>query len=145
MLDKHLDLYYNCNCKVNLLYGCDFCFGKDNMEKNLKNNLLLDFYGNMLTDKQKQIMSLYFDCDSSLSEIADELKTSRQAVYDAVKVSQNLLNSYEEKLKCVERFLSNRAIINEVIEDLNAICDDSLYTEKVQKTIKKLQKVLKNQ
>ena len=115
------------------------------MEKNLKNNLLLDFYGNMLTDKQKQIMSLYFDCDSSLSEIADELKTSRQAVYDAVKVSQNLLNSFEEKLKCVEKFLDNRQIINESIDELNKICDDSLYQEKVQKIINKLKKVLNNQ
>jgi len=115
------------------------------MEKNLKNNLLLDFYGNMLTEKQKQIMSLYFDCDSSLSEIADELKMSRQAVYDAVKVSQNLLNSYEDKLKCVERFLFNRAIITESIDELQKICDDSLYSEKVQNIIKKLKKVLNNQ
>ena len=55
------------------------------MDKNIKSSLMLDFYGNLLTDKQKEILTLYFDCDSSLSEIAVEFNTSRKAIYDSVK------------------------------------------------------------
>jgi len=115
------------------------------MEKNLKNNLLLDFYGNMLTEKQKQIMTLYYDCDSSLSEIAGELNTSRQAVYDAVKNSESLLNNFENKLKCVERFLENRSIINETIYKLESMALAGENVKKVQNIIENLKKVLKNQ
>ena len=115
------------------------------MEEKLKNNLLLDFYGNMLTEKQRQIMSLYIEQDTGLSEIAEELKTSRQAIYDAVKSSEKLLNSFEEKLKCVERYLSNRAIINSAIKELEKMPLAGENNKKVQNIVKDLKKVLKNQ
>ena len=115
------------------------------MEEKLKNNLLLDFYGNMLTEKQRQIMSLYIEEDTSLSEIAAELNTSRQAIYDAVKSSEKLLLSFEEKLKCVERYLGNRAIIIESIKTLEDMPLAGENHKKVQNLIKDLKKVLKNQ
>lgn len=115
------------------------------MEEKLKNNLLLDFYGNMLTEKQRQIMSLYIEEDSSLSEIANEINTSRQAVYDAVKSSENILKTYEEKLKCVERFLSNRAIIISAIKTLEDMPLAGENNKKVQVIIENLKSVLKNQ
>jgi len=115
------------------------------MDKKLENNLLLDFYGSMLTEKQRQIMSLYVEEDSSLSEIATELKTSRQAIYDAVKSSENILKTYEEKLKCVERFLSNRAIIIDAVKTLSDMPLAGENNKKVQKIIENLKKVLKNQ
>jgi len=115
------------------------------MEEKLKNSLLLDFYGNMLTEKQRQIMSLYIEEDTSLSEIAEELKTSRQAVYDAVKSSEKILDSFEEKLKCVEKYLSNRSIIIESIKTLEDMPLAGENHKKVQNLIKELKKVLKNQ
>ena len=115
------------------------------MEEKLKNSLLLDFYGNMLTEKQRQIMSLYIEEDTSLSEIAEELKTSRQAVYDAVKSSEKILDSFEEKLKCVEKYLSNRSIIIEYIKTLEDMPLAGENHKKVQNLIKELKKVLKNQ
>ena len=115
------------------------------MEEKLKNNLLLDFYGNMLTEKQRQIMSLYIEEDASLSEIASEFNTSRQAVYDAVKSSENILKTFEEKMKCVERFLSNRAIIVDSVSTLENMLLAGDNYKKVQKIIANLKKVLKNQ
>ncbi len=115
------------------------------MEEKLKNSLLLDFYGNMLTEKQRQIMSMYIECDTSLSEIAAELNTSRQAIYDAVKSSEKILVSFEEKLNCVEKYLDNRAIIIETIKTLDDMPLAGENNKKVQIIIENLKKVLKNQ
>ena len=115
------------------------------MEEKLRNNLLLDFYGNMLTEKQRHIMSLYIEEDSSLSEIAGIINTSRQAVYDAVKSSENILNTYEEKLKCVERYLSNRVIIIDIVKTLEDMPLAGENNKKMQKVIENLKNVLKNQ
>ena len=68
--------------------------------------LLLDFYGAMLTEKQYQCMDLHFNEDLSLSEIAEQLTISRQAVYDLIKRSQDILKNYEDKLG----FISNSKI-----------------------------------
>lgn len=66
--------------------------------------LLLDFYGGLLTDKQRRIMSYHYEEDMSLSEISEELKISRQAVHDVIKRSEKVLKGYEKELGLVERF-----------------------------------------
>lgn len=93
------------------------------MEKDLKHILLLDFYGDLLTEKQKQVMSLYYNNDVSLSEIAEELSLSRQAIYDTVKVSENSLNNFESKLKCVEKYLNNRKLIMDCLGEIDNSLD----------------------
>ena len=69
------------------------------MSKNLDYVLLLDFYSELLTDKQKDIMELYYYEDLSLSEIADHEKITRQGVHDTIKRSEwkvdNNLNKKE--------------------------------------------------
>ena len=76
--------------------------------------LLKDFYGPLLTEKQQNVLNLHYENDLSLSEIADDMNTSRQAVYDMVKKAESLLEQYEQKLGLVERFQIMRERLNEL-------------------------------
>lgn len=92
-----------------------------NMEKILEIALLYDFYGELLTEKQKQIFELYYNNDLSLSEIGEELGISRQAVRDQIKRTEQILQQYENKLSLVEKFLKQKQEvlhIKELIVDL---------------------------
>ena len=73
------------------------------MDKNVEIALLLDFYGNMLTDRQREIMNLYYEDNLSLSEIAEELNISKQGVSDSLKRSEKVLYDTESKLKLMEQ------------------------------------------
>ena len=75
------------------------------MERFVKQSLLYDFYGDLLTDHQKYIYESYVLENLSLAEIADEAGISRQGVHDTIKRCNTLLDDYEEKLKLVDRFL----------------------------------------
>ena len=68
------------------------------MSKNLDMCRLLDLYGGLLTEKQFDIMDLYYNDDLSLGEIADHYDISRQGVHDAIKRGDEALMEYEEKL-----------------------------------------------
>jgi uncharacterized protein len=76
--------------------------------------LLKDFYGPLLTEKQQDVLSLHYENDWSLSEIAEHMHTSRQAVYDLVKRAQGLLEEYEDKLGLVAKFQQARRHLDEV-------------------------------
>lgn len=65
-------------------------------------NELLDLYGNLLTEKQREVMFYYFSDNLSFGEIGLELGISRQAVSDTVKKSEQLLYFYEDSLKIYE-------------------------------------------
>lgn len=74
------------------------------MAKNLEFSLLLDFYGDMLTQKQKDSIDYYYNEDLSLSEISQNLGITRQGVRDAVKRSEALLYEMEERLGLAQKF-----------------------------------------
>jgi predicted DNA-binding protein YlxM (UPF0122 family) len=67
-------------------------------QKSIELVMLFDFYGNMLTDKQKEFFDLYYNEDLSLSEIAENEGITRQGVRDAIVRAENLLTEFEEKL-----------------------------------------------
>lgn len=74
------------------------------MEKIVEQGLLYDFYGELLTEHQRQIYEDAVYQDMSLSEIAEEHGISRQGVHDLIKRCDRILTEYEEKLHLVERF-----------------------------------------
>lgn len=74
----------------------------------LEMTLLYDYYGELLTDRQRMCFDLYHNQDYSLSEIAQELQVSRQGVYDNLSRAEALLKNMEEKTGCVKRDLKNR-------------------------------------
>ena len=65
--------------------------------------LLFDYYGGMLTEKQRDCFDMRYNQDLSLGEIAEELRISRQAVYDNLSRTEALLKNMEEKTGCVSR------------------------------------------
>jgi len=84
------------------------------MSKNLDYVLLLDFYSELLTDKQKDIMELYYYEDLSLSEIAEHEKITRQGVHDTIKRSELFLSDIEKKLSLVSKVTSYKNLIGEI-------------------------------
>ncbi len=86
------------------------------MSKNLDITLLLDFYGDMLTDKQRSFLSFYYNDDLSLSEIAADEGITRQGVRDAIKRAETQLISMEERLGLVSRFENMKIGLSEIIE-----------------------------
>lgn len=85
-------------------------------EQRMRLGRLFGLYGGLLTEKQFQCLSFYFDDDLSLSEIADELGVSRQAVHDLLKRVEQTLERYEAKLKLLEQTEANEAKLLHIID-----------------------------
>ncbi len=83
-------------------------------EKNLRVSVLLDYYFPMLTDKQKEVIDLYYNDDLSLSEIAEHENITRQGVRDSIKRGEQTLFEMEEKFHLAERSEKYYEIIKEV-------------------------------
>ena len=93
------------------------------INKTLEINRLLDIYGRLLTKQQFEIMSDYYYCDLSLSEISELRNISRTAVSDAIKTATKKLDKFEKSLGICGVFDKNRnennkEIINKLEEDL---------------------------
>lgn len=73
-------------------------------EKDLSVAYLLDFYGEILSERKQQVMDEYYNNDLSLSEIGDSLGISRQAVREMIKRAEEELHFYESKLHLAQRF-----------------------------------------
>lgn len=74
------------------------------MAKNLSVSVLMDFYGALLTEKQKEALELYYNQDFSLAEIAENMDISRQGVRDFIKRGEAQLEEFEERLGLLKRF-----------------------------------------
>ena len=88
-------------------------------QKNLAYSVLLDFYGPALTEKQRAILTEYYDEDLSLAEIAENFGITRQGVRDAIKRAEQQLLEMEERLGLARRF-------QEIQKALTLICDCAL-------------------
>ena len=78
--------------------------------------LLFDYYGRMLTDKQKEYLDLRYNQDLSLGEIAEIMCVSRQAVFDNLTRTEALLRRMEENIGCVKRDIAVRKAAREILE-----------------------------
>lgn len=77
--------------------------------------LLFDYYGDLLTERQRMCFDLRHNQDLSLAEIAEELQVSRQGVYDNLSRAEALLRNMEEKTGCVRRDLQCRKAASTIL------------------------------
>mgnify|MGYP000961833909 FL=1 len=113
------------------------------MEKLVEMGILFDFYGKLLSEKQYQAVELYYIHDLSLAEIGEELKITRQGVFDTLKRSEQKLYHYEEILGLVEKFNKSHGAIREILKiakdlqfygkeyNVDLICDKAHKIEKI--------------
>ena len=102
------------------------------MDEIFKQSLLYDFYGELLTEHQKEIYEQFIVDDLSLSEIAKDAGISRQGVHDLIKRCNKILEEYEEKLHLVERFLSVKEKVHQ-IDGLLAEAEENQLIQKIRK------------
>ncbi len=96
------------------------------MDERVVTSLLLDFYGALLTERQRYCLEQHHEDDMSLGEIAEELGVSRQAVHDNLQRGLQLLMGYEEKLHLVTQYLERKAQVEEIKKAVEA---ELPYTE----------------
>ena len=112
------------------------------MEDIFKINMLLIYSKNLLTERQKKCLELYYEYDYSLNEIADILKISKQGVSDNIKRGIENLSEYEDKLKMI----NNRFKNEKKLEILKELFDEFENNSKDydSETLSKIKKVLFN-
>lgn len=93
------------------------------MSKNLRVSELLDYYGQLLTDKQREAVEYYYNDDLSLGEIAENQNISRQGVRDSIKRAESVLFEAEEKLKLAENSKKLRDGLDEIRKNIDIIDD----------------------
>lgn len=75
----------------------------DELRKDLQISRLFDYYGDLLTDKQKNFIDLYYNEDFSLAEISEQENITRQGVRDGIKHAEQKLYEFEDKLRLAEK------------------------------------------
>lgn len=93
--------------------------GQNDLVKTLRMNYLFDFYQSLLTNKQRNYLELFYLEDYSLSEIADTFNVSKQAVYDNIRRTGDLVEDYEKKLELYQKFEQRREIYDEMKQHLS--------------------------
>lgn len=114
------------------------------MAKDLKISVLLDFYGNMLTDKQRDVLELYYNEDLSLGEIGNYAGISRQGVRDSIKRGESVLIELEEKLGLYEKTCHLDKNLKEIYElalKIEAVNDKFFYSSDITAAAKEIQKM----
>lgn len=85
--------------------------------------LLFDFYGELLTERQRMCFDLRYNQDLSFGEIAEELGISRQGVYDNITRAESRMIKMEEKTGCVRRSLQSRRAVRIIGGCASALAD----------------------
>lgn len=93
-------------------------------QKDMRLSLLLDFYGDILSQRRRELITLYYDEDLSLAEIAENTGISRQGVRDSIKKSEQELLHLEETLALASRFEILQKQLNEICKELYVLADE---------------------
>ena len=83
--------------------------------------LLFDYYGDMLTERQRMCLDLRYNQDLSLAEIAQELGVSRQGVHDNILRAEAHLQKMEAKTGCVRRYMQSRLAMQTILKTVSAL------------------------
>ena len=111
------------------------------MEKKIELGMLCDIYGNLLTEKQKEVINDYANQDLSLTEIAENNNITRQAVNDIVKKGETKLLEYEQTLGIMKKQLETEKQIQNILSELSKITDNS-SDKKVERILNSVRKEL---
>lgn len=114
------------------------------VEKIIESSLLYDFYGQLLSENQQKIFSLYYEDNLSLSEIAAELEISRQGVHDALKKSEKRLQGYEEKLGLVKKFSATGKIVAKIDESIERLIEENQENESLKNKLGQIKRIIDN-
>ena len=111
---------------------------KDDIERVEYASMLYDFYGSLLSNSQNEVMALYHEDNLSLSEIADELGQTRQAVHYTLKKAEKALGSYEDKLGLIASYRENQQLAGKAFKMIESAGIKEPYADKLKKIIKKI-------
>ena len=90
-------------------------------EGRLRQAMLLDFYGELLTERQRLCFDLHYNEDLSLSEIAEQCGISRQGVWENIRRAESAMQDIEAKTGLIRRFEENRSALEKIREELKSL------------------------
>ena len=93
------------------------------MAKDLKITFLLDFYGDMLTEKQREVVEAYYNEDLSLGEIAENYNITRQGVRDVIVRAEAVLTELEDKTGLIKRFHTMQTQLEQVRQNAQRVAE----------------------
>ncbi len=114
------------------------------IEKFERMAILFDFYGKLLTDRQQEMLNLYYGQDLSLGEIAAEFEVSRQAVHDIIRRAEKILEGFETKLGLVTKFNLEREKLEKVLDMIDQLEDNESLKEQIKKVIDEIVEIQQN-
>ena len=115
------------------------CRGETMFEKDLTISFLLDFYGEVLTERKKEVLDMYYNEDLSLAEIADQIGISRQGVRDLIKKAEEELLFLEEKLGLAKKMVALRKHSDIMV----GIAEDTELPKNLKYEIEEIAKIIK--
>ena len=108
-------------------------------EKDLKKAYLLDFYGDVLTERKKEVLDMYYNEDLSLAEIAEQIGISRQGVRDLIKKAEEEIFFLEEKLGLAQKMSALKIHSDNMLR----IAENGGLSSEIQKEIEEIAKIIK--
>ena len=105
-------------------------------------SLLHDFYGQLLTDRQQQVMKLYHEENLSLSEIAQEFGISRQGVHDTLKSAEKTLIGYETKLGLVTKFKKTDGAVKKIDDIIDRMISEKNIDNVSKNKVNSIKKII---